>query len=127
MTRWACMRAQGRTLVYWTVYSLDAMRRIILHPAATQSLPGVNDPLGMHARAGAHAGVLDGVLARRDALHHPAPGRHAEPAARARLLHHLPHVRRHRRAHRPGRGSGGPKTPLHPFLPSTSNSVRDLL
>ena len=42
MTRWACMRAQGRTLVY--------------------------------------AGVLDGVLAGRDAPHHPAPGRHAEPA-----------------------------------------------
>ncbi len=38
MTRWACMRAQGRTLVYWTVYSLDATRCIILHLAATQSL-----------------------------------------------------------------------------------------
>ena len=36
--------------------------------------------MGMHARAGAHAGVLDGVLAGRDAPHHPAPGRHAEPA-----------------------------------------------
>ena len=29
---------QGRTLVYWTVYSLDATRCIILHLAATQSL-----------------------------------------------------------------------------------------
>ena len=32
------LRVQGRTLVYWTVYSLDATRCIILHLAATQSL-----------------------------------------------------------------------------------------
>ena len=33
---------QGRTLVYWTVYSLDATRCIILHLAATQSLQHAN-------------------------------------------------------------------------------------
>jgi vesicular inhibitory amino acid transporter len=34
---------QGRSLVYWTVYSLDATRCIILHLAATQSLQHAAD------------------------------------------------------------------------------------
>jgi vesicular inhibitory amino acid transporter len=46
---------QGRLLVYWTVYSLDATRCIILHLAATQSL--------QHAAGQADCLVCAGIVA----------------------------------------------------------------
>lgn len=39
----AAAGSKGRSLVYWTVYSLDATRCIILHLAATQSLQHATD------------------------------------------------------------------------------------
>jgi len=117
---------QGRHLVYFVVYSLDVMRCIILHLAATQSpqhatnrsdcltcgviLLDVATVSFVRLKccdvcAGAKPGVLCGVQLGCHAVYHPTPGSNAEPAACHKQIR-LPGVWNHCwcGSHHPGSG-----------------------